>query len=223
MTYLPCEHAPIESQVTRNVDKLNVRRHLLAHNQVDNVPGDERSSGETCLHTISEDNYISGEHTLDRIHDTRGRKVLPRVEGCLKENDDKKNDSEGKIRCLWVRIPQRLPVGSRTQFRYEPFAIRLRKKGGRESMPYQAMKQTMLAASSRLPNPPKTQPITLRSTRLGGGEIWLAPYRATRRCACAASRPVFGATANRRSASSMDTRCQSSSDRSRVKGGWIES
>ncbi len=85
-------------------------------------------------------------------------------------------------------------------------------------MPYQAMKQTTLATNSRLPNPPKTQPTTLRSTRFGGGEIWLAPYCAIRRCACAASRPVFGATANRRSASSMDTRCQSSSDRSRVTG-----
>jgi hypothetical protein len=82
-------------------------------------------------------------------------------------------------------------------------------------MSYQAMKQTTLATSSRLPNPPNTQPTTLRSTRFGGGEIWLAPYCAARRCACATSRPVFGATANRRSASSMDTRCQSSSDRSR--------
>lgn len=85
-------------------------------------------------------------------------------------------------------------------------------------MSYHAMKQTTLAASNRLPNPPKTQPRTLRSTRLGGGEIWLAPYCAVRRCACAASRPVFGATASRRSASSMDTRCQLSSDRSRETG-----
>jgi hypothetical protein len=105
MTYLSCEHAPIESQVTRNVNELNVGGDLLAHNQVDNVPGDERSSGEACLHTIPEDNYVSGEHTLDGSHDTRGRKVLPSVEGCLKENDDEKNDSEGKIRCLWVRVP----------------------------------------------------------------------------------------------------------------------
>lgn len=129
MSYLPCEHAPIESQVARNVNELNVRGHLLAHNQVDNVSGDERSSGEACLHTISEDNNVSGEHTLDRIHDTRGRKVLPCVEGCLKDNDDKKNDSESKVRCLWVRVPQRLPADSKSQVSYEPFEIALRKKG----------------------------------------------------------------------------------------------
>ena len=81
------------------------------------------------------------------------------------------------------------------------------------------MKQTTLAASSRLPKPPKTQPMTLRSVRFGGGEIRLAPNWATRRCACAASRPVFGATPNRRSASSTEILCQSSSDRSRVTGG----
>ena len=220
MTYLPCEHTPIESQVTRNVNELNVRGHLLAHNQVDDVSGDERSSRQACLHTVSEDNYVSGEHTLDRIHDTRGRKVLPRVEGSLKENDDKKYDSEGKVGCLWVRVPQRLPAGSKSQVRYKPVEIPLRKKGG-QSMSYQAMKQTTLAASSKLPNPPKTQPTTLRSTRFGGGEIWLAPYCAARRCACATSRPVFGATANRRSASSMDTRCQLSSDKSREKDRMV--
>jgi hypothetical protein len=88
-------------------------------------------------------------------------------------------------------------------------------------MTYQAIKQTTLATSSRLPNPPKIQPMTLRSIRFGGGEIWLAPYCVARRCACAASRPVFGATASRRRASSMDTRCQSSSDRSRVTGRII--
>lgn len=113
MTYLACEHTPIESQVTRNVNELDVRGHLLTHNQVDNVPGDEGSSGEACLHTISEDNYISREHTLDGSHDTGSRKVLPRVEGCLKGDDDKKNDSEGKIRCLWIRVAQRLPAGSK--------------------------------------------------------------------------------------------------------------
>ena len=86
-------------------------------------------------------------------------------------------------------------------------------------MSYQARKQTTLAASSRLPNPPKTQqPMTLRNTRFRGGEIWLAPYCATRRCACAASRPVFGASASRRKTSSINARCQSSSDRSRVTG-----
>jgi hypothetical protein len=48
---------------------------------------------------------------------------------------------------------------------------------------YQAMKQTMLATSSKLPKPPNTHEITLRNVRLGGGEIWFAPNRATRRCA----------------------------------------
>lgn len=79
---------------------------------------------------------------------------------------------------------------------------------------YQAMKQTTLAVSSRLPKPPNTHPTTLRSVRLGGGEIRFAPNCAARRCACAASRPVCGATARRRSASSTDTWCQSSSDKS---------
>ncbi len=208
MTYLPSKHTPIESQVTRNVNEPDIRGHLLAHNQVNNVPRDERSSGEARLHTISEDDDIGREHTLDRSHDARGRKVLPRIEGRLKKNDDEKDESESKVRRLRVRISQRLPAGSKLQVTY----VRERR------MPYQAMKQTTLAASSRLPKPPKIQPMTLRSIRLGGGEIWLAPYCAVRRCACAASRPVFGATANRRSASSMDTRCQSSSDRSSVTG-----
>jgi len=134
MTYLPCEHAPIESQVTGNVNELNVRGHLLAHSQVDNVSGDERSSGEACLHTISEDNYVSGEHTLDRSHDTRGREVLPRVEGCLKNDDDEKNDGEGKIGCLWVRVPQRLP---KSQVGYEPFEIPLGNRAGEYVIPGQ--------------------------------------------------------------------------------------
>ena len=73
-----------------------------------------------------------------------------------------------------------------------------------------------LATSSRLPKPPKTQPMTLRSVRFGGGDIRLAPNCPARRCAWTASSPVFGATANLRSASSTDTWCQSSSDRSTV-------
>ena len=74
----------------------------------------------------------------------------------------------------------------------------------------------MLAASSRLPKPPKTHPNTLRSKRLGGGEIWFGPYRAARRCACGVSMPVFGEAPRRRSASSIDTLCQSRSDKSVV-------
>jgi hypothetical protein len=61
MKYLTCEHAPIESQVTKNINKPDVCGHLLAHNQVDNAPGDERSSGEACLYTISVDNYVNRE------------------------------------------------------------------------------------------------------------------------------------------------------------------
>jgi len=112
ITYLPSKHTPIESQVTRNVNEPNIREHLLAHNQVNNVPRDERSSGEACLHTISEDDDIGREHTLDRSHDARGRKVLPRIEGRLKKNDDEKDESESKVRRLRVRISQRLPAGS---------------------------------------------------------------------------------------------------------------
>ncbi len=109
MTYLASEHAPVESQVAGNINYLDVGGHLLPHNQVDNVSRDERSSREARLHSITEDDDVGGQHTLDRSHNTRGRKVLPRIKSRLKDDDDEKNYCEGKVRRLWVRIPQRLP------------------------------------------------------------------------------------------------------------------
>ena len=41
MSYLSGEHAPIEPQLTRNVNELDIRRHLLTHNQVNKVAGNE--------------------------------------------------------------------------------------------------------------------------------------------------------------------------------------
>ena len=80
---------------------------------------------------------------------------------------------------------------------------------------HQAMKKKMLAANSRLPKSPNTQPTTLGSIRLGGNEIRSAPCCAARRCASAALRPVSRTTAKRWSASSGDMLCQSRSDRSK--------
>lgn len=71
MTHLPSEHTPIESQVPRNVNQLDVRGNLLAHDQVDNVARDERNSGNRRLHAIAEDDDVGGEHSLDRRHDAR--------------------------------------------------------------------------------------------------------------------------------------------------------
>ena len=117
MTYLSGEHAPIESQVTRNIDELDVRGHLLAHDNMDEVARDKVGSGEGRLHAIAEDGDVVGEHILYRSHDARRRKVLPRIEGRLKKNDDEKDDGKGEVRRLWVRVPQRFPTESHSAIR----------------------------------------------------------------------------------------------------------
>jgi hypothetical protein len=55
---------------------------------LDEVSRNERSSGKGRLSTIAEDNDIVGEHVLDGRHDTGRRKVLPRIEDRLEEDDD---------------------------------------------------------------------------------------------------------------------------------------
>ena len=88
MTHTSCEHASIEPQITRDVNQLDVCGHLLAHRYLNEVSRNERSSGKGGLNTIAEDNNIVGEHVLDGRHDTGRRKVLPRIEDCLEDDDD---------------------------------------------------------------------------------------------------------------------------------------
>jgi len=87
-THLSCEHASIEPEIARDVNQLDVCGHLLTHRYLDEVSRNERSSWKGRLSAIAEDNDIVGEHVLDRCHDTGRRKVLPRIEDRLEDDDD---------------------------------------------------------------------------------------------------------------------------------------
>jgi hypothetical protein len=96
-THLSSEHASVEPQITRDINQLDVCGNLLTHDDVDEVAGDKGSSREGRLYAIAKDNDVIGEHVLDRRHDARRRKVLPCIEDCLEDDDDKEDNSEGKV------------------------------------------------------------------------------------------------------------------------------
>jgi hypothetical protein len=119
MTHLPSEHASIKPQITRDIDQLHIRGHFLTQGNLDKVAGDERSSGEGRLRAITEDDDVGGEHSMYGRYSTRSRKVLPRVKGRLKDDDDNKDDSEGEVGRLRIWVPQRLPTGANSLFMSE--------------------------------------------------------------------------------------------------------
>ena len=110
MTYLACENTPIKPEITRDIDQLEICGHFLTYGDVDEVAGDEGGGRESGLHTVTEDDDVGGEHTTDRGHDARSGKVLPGVKDCLKDDDDKEDDSEGEVGRLRVRVPQWFPA-----------------------------------------------------------------------------------------------------------------
>jgi len=111
------------------------------------------------------ENGIIGEHVLDGCHDMGGRKVLPRLEDRLEDDNDEKDDGKGEVGRPRVRTPQRHPV---SQFSGLTGPKRMRELKERCERPYQAMEETALAASSGLPKPPNTQPTTCLESGLAG-------------------------------------------------------
>ena len=119
------------------------------------------------------ENGVIGEHVQDGCHDMGRRKVLPRIEDPLEDDNDEKDDGKGEVGRPRVRTPQRHPV---SQFSGLTGPRRMKELKGRCEKPYQALEETTLAASRGLPKPPNTQLTTnLRRARLGGGEIRFAP------------------------------------------------
>lgn len=96
-TYLSCEHAPIEPQVPRNVDQLDVRGHLLTHDDMNDVTRDERSGGNGRLRAVAEDDDVGGNHVLYGCHDAGRRKVLPGIEDRLEDDNDEEDDGQREV------------------------------------------------------------------------------------------------------------------------------
>jgi hypothetical protein len=116
MTHLPSEDASIKPQITRDINKLHICGHFLTQGNLDKVAGDERSSRKGRLRAITEDDDVSGEHVMYGRYGTRGRKVLPRVKGRLKDDNNNEDDSEGKVGRLRIWVSQRLPTGANSLF-----------------------------------------------------------------------------------------------------------
>jgi len=86
-TYLSGEHAPVKPQAITYINQLHVCGHLLACDDANNVTGNERSGGEGRRRAVAENSDTVGLQALDRRHDTRRRKFLPRIEGHLEDDE----------------------------------------------------------------------------------------------------------------------------------------
>lgn len=108
--YLAGEDTAIKLKIRADFDELEVCGYLFTHANGDDITRNEI----LCLHLneggVTEDQNIRWQHSLDRSHNTGGRKVLPCIEDGLNRQDEKKYDCQSQVRCLRVRFTEWLPV-----------------------------------------------------------------------------------------------------------------